>query len=510
MNPFSWWHFEGWKSLLLAAAIFLGMELRGSCDEGIGIGSGLGKSLDTKGIKPGDKPVKPVEAKGAELEGIWHTAYRTHLTSENLFFEFIKKPDGSFRAVFDSPEGKVRVPFEFVKVEGKTAKILAFGLQTFLELNLNEDGRTALGQIHSQGKILPFRFVRIPKRPDFPRPQDPKKPFPYREEEVAVTNEKAKVRLSGTLTIPEGEGPHPAVFLVTGSGPDVRNVVGGGHEYFLVLADFLTRRGIAVLRVDDRGIGKSTGRFDQVTSEISSQDAETCVAFLKGRKEIDPKKIGLIGHSDGVQAASLLAARSSDIAFLVMLAGQGVTGEKLMLTQSEAGYRALGQNDALVEFQLQLQKDVLRIVKEQTDDSQADTQLRKLIKDFDAKLTDEYRKKLGVDRGFSVMQMAGSPTWLRFFATNDPSAAIRKVKCPVLALNGDKDLIVSAKENLPAIEGALREGGNTDYTIKLMPNLNHMMQTCEVGAPWEYLHIEETMSPKALELVADWIKDHVK
>jgi pimeloyl-ACP methyl ester carboxylesterase len=350
------------------------------------------------------------------------------------------------------------------------------------------------------------------------RPQEPKPPFPYDEEEVVYNNEKDRVQLAGTLTLPRTKGPFPAVLLITGSGPQDRNESVMGHKPFLVLADHLTRLGIAVLRVDDRGTGKSTGKFIEATSEDFAADALAGVEYLKSRKEIAPRRIGLIGHSEGGLIAPMLAVRSTDIAFIVMMAGPGLTGEEIITRQTRLISQAGGVSDELIAQNRDVQQRIFAIVKQEKDSVVAEKRIREEIKTFrelagkiQAGSTEEQQKAVNLIAVAieSQAKLVVTP-WFRFFLTYDPRTALTKVRCPVLAINGEKDLQVPAEENLAAIRQALEAGGNKDYEAINLPNLNHLFQTCRTGAISEYMQIEETISPSALETISKWILKHVK
>jgi uncharacterized protein len=332
------------------------------------------------------------------------------------------------------------------------------------------------------------------------RPQEPKKPYPYDEEEVGYENKRDGVKLAGTLTFPRGKGPFPAVLLITGSGPQDRNESILGHKPFLVLADYLTRQGIAVLRVDDRGVGGSTGSAPNSTTENFAADVTAGIEFLKTRKEIDPKQIGLIGHSEGGLVAPMVAAQNGDVAFIVLMAGAGLTGEEILYLQGAMIMKANGAGAGQLARLRATQESMFKILKEEKDPAAAEKRLRE---EMSKNLTEEEKKKS--EQTIAVhIKLANTP-WFRYFLTLDPRPALRKVKCPVLALNGENDLQVSANENLREIEAALKAGGNNDVSIARLPKLNHLFQTCETGSPNEYIKIEETIAPVALRTVGDWI-----
>ncbi|HEY7545261.1 MAG TPA: alpha/beta fold hydrolase [Blastocatellia bacterium] len=347
------------------------------------------------------------------------------------------------------------------------------------------------------------------------RPQEPRLPYPYDEQEVVYENKKDGVQIAGTLTLPRSKGLVPAVLLITGSGPQDRNETLLGHKPFLVLADHLTRLGIAVLRVDDRGVGKSTGKFSEATSEDFAADVLAGVEYLKTRKEINPRRIGLIGHSEGGLIAPMVAAKSTDIAFIVMMAGQGLTGEEILYLQGALISKADGVSDDFIAQNRAMQERVFAIVKREKDGVVAERKIREEAVSFreiaasKAEATEEQKKTINVIAAAieSQAKFVVLP-WFRFFLTYNPRPALMKVKCPVLAINGEKDLQVPAKENLAAIRQALEAGGNKDYTSLALPNLNHLFQTCRTGAISEYAQIEETISPVALNTISNWILKH--
>ena len=281
--------------------------------------------------------------------------------------------------------------------------------------------------------------------------------------------------------------------LITGSGPQDRNESLLGHKPFLVLSDYLTRHGIAVLRADDRGVGKSTGVFAQATTADFATDTEAGVAYLKTRAEVNPHKIGLIGHSEGAVIAPMVAARNQDVAFIVMMAGTGVPGDQVLVAQGEAIQIASGKNPEEAAKNAAKERQILTLVETEKDQAVLEKELKE-------KMAGEVPE---AQIGLQISEIT-SP-WLRYFLTYDPATALRRVTCPVLVLNGEKDKQVLPSQNLPAIRKALEEAGNQHFEIDELPGLNHLFQRAETGAPAEYAEIEETMSPVALEKMASWI-----
>ncbi|HEX9886918.1 MAG TPA: alpha/beta fold hydrolase, partial [Longimicrobiales bacterium] len=341
------------------------------------------------------------------------------------------------------------------------------------------------------------------------RPQEPTPPLPYVAEDVRYPNAEAGIELAGTLTLPEGEGPFPAVLLISGSGPQDRNETVFDHRPFLVVADHLTRNGIAVLRVDDRGVGESTGVFGVATSEDFTSDALAGVAYLADRPEVDAGAIGLVGHSEGGLVAPMVANRSGSVAFVVLLAGPGVTGEEILYLQGERIALASGGDPATAAANRRLQERMFEVVLSQ-EPTGAASRLREVMVSALGSMMPEERQALGLSDGnleaFISRQVAqvNSP-WFRYFLVHDPAPELRALRVPILALLGELDLQVPADQNAPALRQALAEGGNPDATVESLPGLNHLFQPATTGAPGEYATIPTTFDPGALDRITAWI-----
>jgi pimeloyl-ACP methyl ester carboxylesterase len=358
---------------------------------------------------------------------------------------------------------------------------------------ISQDLSTISGTWAQAGKSWPLVLTRVKNASELERrrPQVPVKPYPYREEEVSYSNPAAKIQLAATLTIPPGKGPFPAVLLIAGSGPHDRDESLMGHKPFLVLADYLTRKGIVVLRADKRGVGKSGGDYSKAVMSDFASDGDAGVAYLKTRPEVDPHKVGLVGHSEGGVEAPMVAVHDPDVAFVVMMAGTGVPGDEILEQQVVLIGRAAGKSQAQVEQDAAVQKEVLAVVKKDTDPAMLDKDLRTVMAG----------KVPEVQMGIQI-KMVSSP-WFRDFLLYDPVSTLTKLTCPVLAINGEKDLQVPPEQNLPPIRKAL--AGNKNSEVDELPGLNHLFQTAKTGAVGEYAEIEETMSPVALDKVAGWI-----
>lgn len=320
------------------------------------------------------------------------------------------------------------------------------------------------------------------------RPQEPQPPFPYAQEEVSYPNPQAAgVTLTGTFTKPKEGGPFTALLLISGPGPQDRDETMAGHKPFLVLADYLTRRGLAVLRMDDRGTGKSTGNFEASTTQDFASDAEAGVRYLLTRDDINPKHVGLIGHGEGGIIAPMVAVKMPEISFIVLLAGTAVPGDQVLIAQTERAEKAAQVPDEQIKADKRIGTALYKAVREgkRTVD----------IRDEDQPFAESWKKQL----------LHLKSPWTRFFLSYDPGPTLEKVKCPVLALDGSKDMQLDPEQNLAAMKAAFARGGNSDVTIELLPGLNYMFQKADTGLGWEYATIPETISPNVLQIVGDWI-----
>lgn len=326
-------------------------------------------------------------------------------------------------------------------------------------------------------------------------PSDSLKGAPYISKDVTFRNSSANVTLAGTLTLPNSTGRFPAALLISGSGPNTRNETVAGHKIFLAIADYLTRHGIVVLRYDKRGVGKSTGNYATATTLSFASDALAGVEFLKSVKQVDPKEIGLIGHSEGAEIAPIVADRSHGVAFLVMLGGPGVPGYKIILSQLALIDRASGVKKSSVDSALALESRLLKIVRMEKDSARAAAKLKEILVKED--------KQPAATADAAVSELL-SP-WYREFLSYDPRPALEKVTCPVLGLWGSKDLQVAPAENMPAVRRALQKGGNKHFKLVEIEGLNHLFQTAKTGSPLEYGMIKEEISPKALSTMTNWI-----
>lgn len=439
-----------------------------------------------------------------------------------------------FDVTLEEGKGTISIPMQNAKdlelTDVKVTKeLLAFTLsgpgatdatKARFEVKPDADGKTAAGVLKQVGQEFKVTMKRLGEGEvvkGSARPQEPKPPFPYTSMDVTFKVERGGNighTLAGTLTIPEGPGPHPAVVLVSGSGPQDRDESLMGHKPFLVLADHLTRRGVAVLRYDDRGVGKSTGDFRVATTDDFVDDAVAAGAFLKTRPEILGAKIGVVGHSEGGMVGPMAAARpdAGGFAFVVMMAGPGQGSVDLLTLQGKLIAIASGTSAADADRISQGSRSVLAMVRDQKPDEEIQAKILELVT-AEMRLAPETgalsEDKLMEEAKRTAAQQwtALSSPWMKRFLAIDPASYLGKVKIPVLAINGEKDLQVPPKENLALVKTLIEEGGNKAVTTKELPGLNHLFQNCTTGGPGEYAVIEETMAPAALDLITSWIRE---
>jgi len=335
-----------------------------------------------------------------------------------------------------------------------------------------------------------------------PRSQNPIEPFPYKVEEVKFSNTKAGIELSGTLTYPEGKGPFAAVILVSGSGPQDRDETILDHRPFWVIADYLSRQGYVVLRYDDRGVFQSGGNFQTATSLDFADDALAAIEFLESKNFVDKTKTGIIGHSEGGLVAPIAAAQSDKVDFIISLAGTGVSGREILHLQTIDIQSMEGMSKESAEADARKNDDIFNILDHYPDSTAAAKAILHYIdstkKDLSGTIPDYENYKAYHNTFFNTQ-------WMRTFGSYDSAQAWSKVKCPVLALNGDKDLQVNAYINLNAIAAALEKGGNYNYKTVTFQGLNHLFQPTLYGRVSEYGEIETTIDVQILEEMSSWM-----
>jgi pimeloyl-ACP methyl ester carboxylesterase len=433
---------------------------------------------------------------GQDISGQWNGLLKVPGTQLRVVINIDKTATG-YVSTMDSPDqGAKGIPVTATTFENSILKLEIPTIKGSFEGTLN-DANVIIGKLTQNGQSFDLNFSReMIRKQVFARPQEPRKPYPYYTEDVIFENTTDKITLAGTLSLPKKEGNFPAVILISGSGAQNRDEEILGHKTFLVLSDYLTKKGIAVLRFDDRGIGESTGNFKNATTKDFAKDVQAGIDYLNTRKEIDKNKIGLIGHSEGGLIAPMIAGNSKEIDFIVLLAGPGLRGDKLLLLQKELIERQAGVSENEIKKSQELFKGAYDII---IASSVNDENLKNSVTDY---FKSKFDNKTGQANSYSKLITSN---WIYNFLKTDPATILEKVKCPVLALNGSKDLQVPAIVNIEAIKKALLKGGNKKVTTKVLPDLNHLFQECKTGSPEEYETTEQTFSPLALEEISSWI-----
>jgi pimeloyl-ACP methyl ester carboxylesterase len=451
------------------------------------------------------QPAKPAPVTGAV--GEWLGALEVGPTKLRLALHVETRDDGTLGAILDSVDQGAKIPVDTVLFEQGTLRLELKAIGASYKGTLTEDGSALQGVWSQGGQELPLTFHRQATAFLLNRPQTPKGPFPYESHEVTFRSQAGNHQLAGTLLLPEGKGPFPAVALVTGSGPQDRDETLMGHKPFLVIADALARRGIASLRWDDRGTGASEGGHMSSTMDDFAADTRAAVAFLRSRPEVNGNAIGIVGHSEGGLIAPMVAVADKSVSFLILLAPPGEPLRSLLVRQTRDLYRLQGVDQKLIDRMLAAQAEDLDLVADpamRVDQIQEKLRARAELRR--TQFTAEERARLQMD-GNAVEQaiFLSTTAWFRSLIRQDPAVYLRNVKIPVLALFGDKDFQVDARVNAEAVRASLAAAGNPDHEARILPGLNHLFQHAETGGMEEYAKIEETFAPEALATIGDWI-----
>ena len=427
----------------------------------------------------------------------------------DMTLAFAQTPKGNWVGHVDVP-AQTTHGFVLADVtrEGRTFTGVMPGLApAYINVELDETERRITGTMKQGGFVLEIDFARHDGYvgSELKRPQHPKPPYPYAVRDVTITHPDGHT-LAGTLTIPNadeyGAGPFPTAVLITGSGPQDRDESLLGHKPFLVIADYLTRHGIAVLRYDDRGTAQSSGTFSGATSADFATDVVAAMEFLKAQDNVDADHIGLIGHSEGGLIAPIVAGLTDDVAFVVLLAGPGVPGDELLVEQTLRILKARGADeDTSAEASRQMAHlfELARAGKSKQE-------LREVILSvLDMPGANGARDEESLNKAADAQVEQLNSPWMRSFLTYDPRPALAAIKCPVLALNGTLDLQVWHEQNLDAIERIMTEAGG-DITAKRYQGLNHLFQPATTGSVSEYAKIETTFDEQVLRDIVQWIQ----
>jgi len=427
------------------------------------------------------------------------------VTKLRLVFH-ITKEKGVYKASVDSIDQGVKgIPVSEVSFDGKNLKLTLPSIRVVYS-GVFKDEKTVEGKWTQGGQSFPLTIIKTLKPAKLVRFQNPKKPYPYVSEDVFFTNKLAKIKLAGTFTFPKKQRRYPAVILISGSGAQNRNEELLGHKPFLVLSDFLTRNNIAVLRFDDRGVAESEGIFKNADSFDFANDVEAAIEFLKTRKEVDCSKIGLIGHSEGGIIAPIVASRNNAVSFVVMLAGPSVSGDKILIAQNKLLFKSIGMDEEHINKyakQMRIELDSL-ITNEDVEKGKKEL-VEKSSLFFDENFKN-YGGKFGmVKENIKKRAEIYSTKWFRTFISIEPYNYLIKTKVPVLALYGEKDTQVPPSINTDKAKAVLKKSGNKKSKMIVVSNCNHLFQTCKTGNIAEYAKIDETISPKVLDIILKWI-----
>ena len=438
----------------------------------------------------------------SQAEGTWQGAIEVSNMRMRLQLHVSHDEKGELLASVDSlDQGIEGIPASQVAEKNGELQFEIPVFQAEYQGTLSASKNEISGHWTQNKELETLDFRRSDKPLELRRPQNPVKPYPYKEEEVSFPAGDSQVTLAATLTVPGGAGPFPAVVFIAGSGPTDRNGSLAGHQPFLVLADFLTRRGVAVLRYDKRGVGQSTGDAQQASMDDLIGDAQSALRYLKSRKEVDPKRLGVLGHSEGGIIAASLAMRSNEVHWLVLLATPATTGERTLLKQSELIARIGGLPEAQITRSQEFDRMAYAAVRGTQSRAQLESKLNQLIE----------RSELGATMPPAALQaqirLMTSP-WFRQFLDFDPEPLLQQLQIPVLALNGDRDLQVDAEDTVPLLRSAYDKSGNKDFTVVEVEGVNHLFQRAQSGSPALYGAIEETMAPEVLNGIGRWLDQH--
>lgn len=446
--------------------------------------------------------------------GIWQG--KMNVGKEVRIIFNISEDNGTLSATMDSPDQGVKdIPCSSVTVKGDSLYISLDKFKCSYTGKLEADGSIA-GYWFQSGARKDLSLTKIDKVDGPPRPQTPVPPFAYKSEDIIYHNKDKSIQYGATITIPNGNGPFPAIIMSTGSGQQNRDEELAGHKPFAVIADYLTKKGYIVLRVDDQGIGKTTGNPETATTADFAKDVMVGLEYLKSRKEVDKKKLGIMGHSEGGLIAEMVAAQNKDVDFIVLLAGPGINIIDLMEEQNVPILKQARLAQGAIDAYLPLYSQIAMVASNASSHDEAKTQITSAINEWKEKTHPNIVLAFGMNTEEGTNQMIKEFTglydapWWRFFMAQEPKNFLEKISCKVLALNGDKDIQVISESNLAGIKEALAKSKSPKYDVIEMKGLNHLFQKCNSCTVQEYAILTETFSPEALTVIGDWLDKNVK
>ena len=459
-----------------------------------------------------------VFAQQNKFTGTWEGDLDAGMQKLRLVFDIRETSAGHIKLTMQSPQqSAMQMPADTAFINGET-----IGME-MTKFNISFSGKllndTIIAGEFIQGAAFPLQLKKVEKasavsKPK--RPQTPKPPFTYKSIDVSFNNKNKSINFGATLTLPDTSGlqKYPAVILISGSGAQDRDETILGHKPFAVIADHLTKNGFAVLRVDDRGVGKTSGNHTTATSADFADDAEAALDFLQTNKWINPKQVGLIGHSEGGMIAPLLASRRKDIKAIVLLAGPGITGAKLLTEQNVAISKSNGTPAAVADSFGLLFENITQAIVMAKDSTAAKQNIKQLVQKWNVGDGTKKLFKLNTLNDIEaytleITHQLFSP-WFKYFLSYNPAQALSGLQCSVLALNGSKDLQVLPQSNLAGIRKALNKSKSKSYEVKEIDGVNHLFQTCNKCSLDEYATLEETFSPAVLEIMNKWLQQNLK
>lgn len=446
-----------------------------------------------------------------DITGTWNGALKVQGISLRIVFNIDKEGVG-YKATMDSPDqGAKGIPMSAASFENNvlTIELSSAGIK-YVSTQITSDSIT--GIFNQMGQKFPLNLYRKAKEPEKKvRMQEPQPPYPYNAVDIVFSNDKDKIQLAGTVTYPSKKGKYPAVVLITGSGAQNRDEELLGHKPFKVLADYLTRNGIIVLRFDDRGSFESGGDYKTATSYDFANDVKAAVNYLKSRNDIDLKNIGLIGHSEGGIIAPIVAAKDKKIKFIVMMAGPTVSGSEISLDQQSLIGKVNGMKEEDINKTSEINKEVFRLIREISNIDELKNKLTEYLlsksNEFPAGSIPE---NTDVNKIIEMQIAQVTSPWMINFLTYNPAPTLTKLKCPTLALYGEKDLQVSPALNIPVMKKIIEQNKKSKIEIKEIKGVNHLFQECKTGSPNEYAEIDQTISPEVLKVMTEWILNTTK
>lgn len=451
-----------------------------------------------------------------DITGAWQ-GWLTVGKNNIRFIMHVSKKNADYYTTFDSPDQKA------FGIQGSKTQIVNDSILAEIQIMKagyrgKWNGKDSIQGTYQQGAFnTPLNMKRlneneVPHPPSEPvRSQTPKAPYGYISEEVEYDNADKSVHYGATLTKPNQTTKSPTVILISGSGTQDRDGSMFGHKTYAVLADLLTKQGIAVLRVDDRGIGKSTLGNNPITltSVDFAGDVNSSLQYLLSRSDIDQNNIGLVGHSEGGMIAPMVAVKNKSVAFIVLLAGPGESGLNIWNFQMRRSIEKVNLTDAQKIIADEAVNTINAAFTKSTELSVVQDAMKLAYANWKKNVSDSIEKILFVQNPEKTFlniaqQYRSGLYWLNYFLNYQPAENLQKLKIPVLALNGESDIQVSCTENLQAIDAALKKGKNKQFKTIALPNLNHLFQTAKTKVQ-TYDSIAETFSPEAAKLIGNWI-----